>query len=268
MIFKPCEEVVGYFIHLSSVSEELEELFSEPFDSCNEYSTGDHDYRSCQNEVEFSLSAGDVIGTAGIRGPLDLGVYDYRTTNYYANPVRWAMHDKSLHTVCPIDYFTEDISEIMEPLLGGEGGRQMSEDPPVCGTIYQDIGGTAQGTWFTADVPEDGLYTFPEDPHLALVHDAVRKERNIFSVGTSGKDLAVGQYNFWPETSGLVNRDFSDIVPGEVYCFETENYWGDEYDFTIILELTDETNLKIEKRDSSRCGSGPWTFSDPALFKR
>ena len=197
-----------------------------------------------------------------------MGVYDYRTTHERANPVRWEMHDKSIYTVCPIDYFTQDIADILEPILGSTDGRIKSEEP-ACGTIYQDIAGTAQGIWFTEDVPVDSLYTFPEDPHLALVHDAVEKGKVVFSVGTSGKDLPVGKYYFDPQTSGKINRDFSDIVPGEIYCFETENEWGDKKnDFTIILQLTSETTLKIQKRSSSSCGSGPWSFSDPAIFER
>jgi hypothetical protein len=265
--FSPCKEVVGYFIHLSSLSEELESIL-EPFDYCNEYSSGEHDYKNCWKDVDHTLSAGDLIGTAGMRGPLDLGVYDYRTTHEYANPLRWEAHDRSIKTVCPVDYFTQDVADILEPMFGSTDGETKSEEP-ACGTIYQDIAGTAQGIWFTVDLPEDSLYTFPEDPHLALVHDAVQKKRGILSVGTSGKDLPVGKYFFWPEATGKVNRDFGDILPGDVYCFETEGDWNNKRDdFTIILELVDDTNLKIEKRSSINCGSGPWSFSDPAEFKR
>lgn len=49
---------------------------------------------------------------------------------------------------------------------------------PTCGTIMQDIAGTAQGRWFFDT-------SSGEDRHLALVHDNVDPRVGVFSVGTS-----------------------------------------------------------------------------------
>ncbi|MBR9675705.1 hypothetical protein GOV05_01720 [Candidatus Woesearchaeota archaeon] len=58
------------------------------------------------------------------------------------------------------------------------------------------------------------------------------------------------------------------VEPGETFCYEAPYRFDDEQEFTIILELTTKTNLKIEKRNNKNCDNGPWNFVNPTLFER
>jgi len=65
-------------------------------------------------------------------------------------------------------------------------------------------------------------YTYPEDPHMALVHNNINPAQAVFSIGTSFTGVETGGYSFTPSASGLVNPDFSRVTAdGKVYCFET-----------------------------------------------
>jgi hypothetical protein len=261
--FSPCDEVVAFFIHVSSLSEELEESFSEPYDQCHDQSTGEFSYQYCSKSVNVKLAAGETIGTAGgdqFQNALDLGVYDLRTDPHpYANPDRWG--EKSLHIVCPLDYFTADVGDALRAKLGSHDGTTSRAAPPVCGEVEQDEPGTAQGVWLVAGATS----TYPEDPHLTLAHDNVDPSTGVFSVGVSmaGSGLSSGLYYFDPTSSGVVNRDFKDVTAdGAVYCYETRDRFGSEpLPFIILVQLTSPTTLRSERQDTASCGSGPWQFS-------
>ena len=261
--FFPCDEVEAFFIHVSTLTGELEESFREPYDECNEYSTGGSNYKNCWKTVNVKLSAGELIGTAGggqEQNALDLGVYDLRVDPQpYANPDRWG--EQLLHVVCPLDYFTADVRDALRAKLGSHDGTTSRAGPVACGEVEQDEPGTAQGVWILPGT----VYTYPEDPHLSLVHDNVDPSTGVFSVGVSMADsgLSSGLYHFDPASSGLVNRDFKDVTAdGAIYCYETRDRFGSEpLPFVILVQLTSPTTLRSERQDSASCGSGPWQFS-------
>lgn len=260
--FSPCEELQAFFIHVTSLSEKLEESFSQPYDQCHDQSTGEFSYQYCMKAVHIKVSAGEFMGTAGgdqWQNALDLGVYDLRTDPHpYANPDRWG--EQTLHIVCPLDYFTGDVRGALQAKLGSHDGTVSRTVPPACGEVEQDEPGTAQGVWFA----KGATHTYPEDPHLALVHDNVEPSKGAFSVGTSmaATGLSTGIYYFDPASSGLVNRDFKDVgASGEIYCYETRERFGDPLPLIIILQLTSPTTLRMEGQDFSSCGDGPWLFS-------
>lgn len=253
--FAVCDGVIGYFIHLTSLSEKLLESFGQT-QNCNEYDTGGVHYKTCQRDFyssPISVASGEPIGTVG--GSSDFGLADLRTPELvYANPNRW--YDEPLHRVCPLDYFTEDVKTQLKFLLGSSDTKRTIE--PICGEVAQDKPGTSRGVWFIKGTSN----TYPEDPQLALVHDNIDPLKEVFSVGTSINGLQSGAYYFTPENSGLVNRDFNDVkVDGNVYCYETEGRFDGKSSFIIIIQLTTSTTLIIEKQNSNSCGNGPWTFS-------
>ncbi|MBI2650402.1 hypothetical protein HYX04_03745, partial [Candidatus Woesearchaeota archaeon] len=176
--FTVCTEVRGYFIHLTSLSEKLLQSFAQP-DNCEEYDTGGIHYKNCEKDFYFSpvsVAGGEPIGTAS--GSSDFGLADLRTQELvYANPKRW--YEDPLHRVCPLDYFTVNIEAQLKSLLGSSDVKRTAE--PVCGEVAQDNPGTAQGVWFVKGASN----TYPEDPHLALVHDNIDPAKGVFSVGTS-----------------------------------------------------------------------------------
>jgi len=263
--FYPCEEFHGWFGHILNLSDKLEAEYTEPYDWCTEYSTGGNDHNLCVKTVDVSVSAGEVIGTAGSTSQdyaIDVGADDMRIDALgYANPDR--MSEGSLHRVCAIDYYYNDTRELLEAELGAFGITRSVE--PVCGEVEQDEPGTAQGIWFV----EGTVGTTTEDAHLSLIHDNIDPTSAVFSVGTSMETLSYGLYYFSPVDSGLVNRDFSDVTPGETYCYNTSNRWFSSYnEFIILLELTDSTTLRIESQNSTACGDGPWAFTSATVFER
>ncbi len=263
--FYPCKEIYAKFGHVTSISPKLQEQFDQSFGECTSYSTGGTDFKRCNKKVNIKLEAGEEIGTTGgFRGAaagLDFWLADYRTNQItYANPDRWG--GISFYIACPIDYFTSNVKNNLFAIVRN---RRMIE--PVCGTIEQDIIGRAQGVWFL----ERSQSSPNEDSHVALAHDNFNPLKGVFSIGTSITGLDSNTYSFDPQSSGFINRDFADVIPGNIYCYDslTKKFDNQASPFRIILEMTSDTKIVIEKQDESICGSKPWSFgSRSARFER
>ncbi|VVB59592.1 Uncharacterised protein [uncultured archaeon] len=264
----PCKDVKIRFGHVTSLSQKLKDAIVPPYSEYSEYSTGGKNYKMYRKILNVSVNAGESIGTAGGRAgqnALDVGTYDNRVNLSFANPARW-QQGESQHTACPLDYFTPDTKSKMEAMLGDYYGTVHRTIQPICGEFAQDVPATAQSAWFVKGTTN----TYPEDLHLTLAHDNVDPKKGEFSVGTSIKGISTGVYSFSPTNTGFVNRDFKGITSdGKVYCYEPGNQFSGSSSFTIILQLTSENTLRIEKKDSGSCGSGPWVFgSGYADFER
>jgi hypothetical protein len=254
--FSACEEFNGYFLHVNTIAEKLQEQFTPPFDWCNEYSTGGNDYRNCGKSLNIEIKAGEPMGTAGGPGhnALDFGASDTRVPPLqFANPSRW---QGGLYVVCPLDYFEPGIRDGLYGLLGS--GSVLRTIPPICGEVEQDEPGTAQGAWFAGDA--DG---HNEDPHLALVHDNFDPTIGVFSIGTSLGPISVapGLYHFDPASSGLVNREFSDVTADDrVYCYEIRPRFArpESLPTVVTLQLTGPATLRVGTHAAGACGPGPW----------
>jgi hypothetical protein len=115
------------------------------------------------------------------------------------------------------------------------------------------------------------------------VHDNVNPVTPVFSVSgafctplpTGGESCtwSAGVRGFTPATTGLINRNFTDIAVGPVYCFENlRGHPGGGPDpeiGRILLEVFASTpggsvdRLRIEPVPSAlatNCGAGPWVF--------
>ena len=273
MRFFPCAEIQGFFIHLTSISEPIRAAFDEAeARDCNEYATGDGTYRTCEKSLNIELAAGDLVGTAGggyNKNALDLGVIDERRDPHpYANPDRWPK--QTTYIQCPLDYFTEDVRDEWVPLFGSHDGKNARSVEPVCGAVEQDEPGTAQGVWIQPGQQD----TFPEDPHLALVHDNYDGTQGVFSIGREmPPSITSDLLRFDPKHEGNVNRDFDEVVPGSVYCYEElrphNSFENPNAGYTIVLELENETTLRIADRAAPTCGTGPWELpADAAKLDR
>lgn len=256
---QPCADVGIQFGHVEALDAGLAARLGPISGSCQQYSTGGQTYRNCRQAVNVEVAAGDAIGTAGGvvgQNALDVGGWDLRTAPMaYANPTR--LDGQRLHIVCPVDYFAQPVRDALRSRFGDYLGAVLRTAEPRCGEVMQDVPGTAQGKWYRAATP-----TSPEDPHLALVHDNVDPTRAAFSVGTSVPGLGPGVLAFFPTSAGQVGRDFRDVVPGSIYCWDLTGG-------RAILQLTSATALQLQFDAGASCGAGPWTLGPAAVaFER
>ncbi len=266
MDFSPCRDVKGKFGHVGTISTKLQAEIDKVKANCNEYETGGHKYRQCQyNDLKLQVRAGEEIGTAGSErsGMLDIWMSDYREPQVKrANPARWSS-DRN-YVSCFLDYYNIAQKNSFYDLLRGPWGGKRTKEPR-CGTVDVDIVGTAQGIWFynlSGQVQN-------EDPHLALVFDNMETENQVFSVGNSATNAGIpsGAYNFIPKSSGMINRDFSQVTAdGLVYCYETNNN-RDAGNKKILLSMPSAEKLYLEGSSGS-CGIGPWTMTNYVEFAR
>ncbi len=243
-----CDGVSFRFGHVATLDAALAaRIGGATGGDCQTYSTGGETYRRCTRSVEAPLQPGDRIGTAGGnpgQGALDMGAQDERKPRAaYANPSGWEQY---LYSRCFIDYYGD--ATLRDHLLDRIGRTQ----EPRCGTHVQDLAGTAQGNWRKA-----GAGTFPEDPHIALVHDMMDPTRIALSLGTS-----LGSPGVWmppTATTGHANRDPSVVVPSETWC------WDATFGSTrLIVRMPTATTLQAEVQYGS-CGTGPWALGPGAV---
>lgn len=269
--FSPCRQFQGYYIHVQSLNETLlEQIGKFNENNCNTYETGGDTYRNCSKyDLSIVVQSGDIIGRAGGQegqSALDFGAYDTRVPPLqYANPSVYQPHPKGfgfMQIVCAIDYYSDDLRSDLLSRFGG-WGNEVRTSEPICGEVEQDEPGTAQGKWYLkgAKIP------FPEDPHIALVHDNVNPQIGAFSIGNSLPDLESGIYYFQPENEDLINRDFNQVRPnGNLYCYESLSSIGDNpsnpLQKIILVQLTSEIVIRIEARNATECGEVPWDFGD------
>ena len=259
-----CEDITIVLGHVSSLSTEIfgDTSAFDQWTLMNEYSTGGETYRSWRETCTIQVTAGEVLGTTGghpHQYALDLGVYDQRHTHdNVANPNRW-LKSRYLHAVCPLSLYEE--GPVLDRLLDLVYQDKVEGDSRAGSGTLQDLPGTAQGCWFLSGVSE----TYPEDPHLALVRSNVHPARAVLSVGNSIPSLDSAAYEFLPETSGLLNRDFRDITPDEQRC----GFRVDQFPGIIIVQMPDTETLWIEALRGATADPASWVFTDDkTVFER
>lgn len=132
---------------------------------------------------------------------------------------------------------------------------------PLCGDFVQDVAGTLQGRWFKHGEP-----TFPEDPHIAFVHDNIDPSVPVISNGVSLVGAMSGTYPApSAQTSGLIDRRFDQVTAdGNIYCYNVAKMPDatDPSNRRFIVSMPDSTTLQVEYRDDGNCNStSPWSFS-------
>lgn len=257
--FSPCAQITGLFDHVTSLSQAIQKQFDSGKTLQDyTYSTGGDKYHKTQKKVAIALAAGAQIGTTGGRAgqnALDVQVEDTRTSLTFANNNRWTFER---HIVCPLDYYTGSIADTLMNLVGDYSGTIKRTASPRCGQYDQDVSGTPQGVWFKAGTTS----TYPEDPHLALVHDNIDPNYGAISVGTTLAGVSSSVYYFTPAHTGTVNRDFAEVKDDQVYCYDVNMVKGQPGNTSFILQLSG-SKLKIQK-NASPCGAGPWGFGGTA----
>ena len=251
--FSLCEDVHGYYNHVKEISDNLKEEISKV--KCMQFGIGGED--SCEKRISYKVAAGTVIGGVGhLQGNFDLGTYDTRTLLEYVNMDRYSK-ERSIYIVCPLDYFEQKVRAGLYEKIA----RKVA---PRCGIVLQDVPATLQGNWFFGDSNQ----IRPWDAHLSFVHLNDDPNYKVISVGGVFRDA--GFWKFVPAHSGTVNRDFDEVkADGKVYCYDNlKSRIAGQNDLSgrIIVELTSDTDLRIEYQSGS-C-SGSYSFKNPALYGR
>lgn len=264
--FSSCEEFFGYFHHIPSISDKLEQAFNQAEGECSEENIAGNRMKNCDKRLNIKLEAGEEIGTVGGRS----FNFDIGTTDLRVEPSEAARYDVRFedigYVVCPLDYFSDDIKEALYSKLGDSNGIDKRTIEPICGTPHQDLSGTAQGVWYL----QNSSNLDKEVDHIALVHDNIDPRIPVFSIGTSLEEFGIesNTYRFEPSNTGLVDRDFDDVkADGDIYCYDF-NEGGGEDSFPVLLKLDSDKILKIGKGQGRSCGNGPWLFGEYATYEK
>jgi hypothetical protein len=241
-----CDGLTFKLGHMATLAAPLAAAAAGGSGRCSEYMAGGKNFRQCRYSVRVELQAGDPLGTAGGNPgqyALDFGSNDRRKPPAgFVNP---DAHGSAAYARCILDYVTPDVRAELEP----KNTR--------CGSHAQDVAGTAQGNWRLS-----GTDTYPEDPHLALVHDMNDPSRIAISMGTSLAPATSRVSNPPTAASGNANRDPSTAVSGSIWC------WDLEVGVRLLVDLPAAGRLRAQAQAGS-CGSGPWEFSEtPIEFVR
>ena len=295
IFLQPCREVRVYHSHVHRFDPVIEQALDPAAWICPPEFAGEF----CMQRTNLVVTPGQRLGSI-VNSILDWGLIDLRRPPLpFANPARYDfslfqvppslallvpyISSESPHRYCPIDYLAPDLqTAALWTKFGSFDGLQPRTLPPICGDHAQDKIGTAQGNWFGS--AQDSQMTENQGA-LALVHDNVDPTVPIFSVSQvfcqqtpSGQSCAwdTGQRHFAPLPAGSVNRDFADVLPGAVYCYESLKFPPQAPDAQIGVVLLEVFSLvpggvvdrlriePIPLSQASICGAGPWMFSGAA----
>jgi hypothetical protein len=226
--------------------------------------------------MEVPVKAGELLGTGGFVdfGPIEDSRYQI---SGFVNP---AFHQLD-RGFCPLNYFTPGLQATYTAMLGAWNGSSFVPRTiqPVCGTIMQDLAGTAQGDWFYPGAPYP-----PDNPHLALIHFNIDPSTASFSVGSSIPNFS-GAHDFAPKTvpdGTRIDYDFPLVKDTQLYCFDSlqiefvANLGGPDPTYAghiVLIQLSGTAldTLKIELQNpGTNCqGAGTWAFTGNAVqFQR
>jgi len=263
--FQPCSDYEAYLGHLITVTPQITDAMNNGTGQCETRQVGGETFRECTYQTSLQVTAGTVIGTGGGQigqWGIDLGAYDLRQVPLqWANQTRIMASDSGLpYIACPVDAFEPMVKAELEARFGSYNGTVLRTAPPVCGTIAQDVAGTAQGIW----VHEGATSIYPEDQNIALVHDNVDPTVGALSLGPPVLGVGSTVFRFTPAHSGLDNREFSEVTnDGQVYCY------GPISTGAMMVKLDTATRLLADFQDGATCNGGPYVLTaGAAVFER
>ena len=89
----------------------------------------------------------------------------------------------------------------------------------------------------------------------------------MFVIGEDLESINFGNYLYSPKEEGFVNRDFSDVVADNIFCFDGLKREEQDIQGRILVQLVDAGTLSLEMQEGS-CGNGPWSFDKFSEFER
>jgi hypothetical protein len=252
-----CGDVTLVLGHVTTLAENIFGSTADlsSWQLVNEYTTGGETYRMYRKTFDRAIQAGDSLGTAGGnpgQWALDVGTYDQGVTSgTAANPARW-QQTWYANAVCALDFYAPGpVDDTLRALLDRSG---LPGDPNPCGQVLQDVPGTAQGAWFLEGITSP----YPEDNHLALVWHNTRPARAAISAGAMIPTLPATVYQFTPQNTGTLNRDFAEVTAdGTTYGYTPIGLSGG----VVIVSMPDAESLWIEYLPSATPDSATWSFT-------
>ncbi len=252
--FALCQDVIAYYNHVKTVSDEVQEILDEV--ECEDFSTGGD---GCTKVIDLEfVEEGNLIGTVGHKqGNFDFGLIDLRVDLDFVSPEKYA--ERSRHIQCAFDYYPDEMKSVFYDLLIRDDGS--------CSTTMQDLPGTLKGNWFHSSVSG---FDVDWDMHLAFVEEYEFSEVQVVSV--AGIFTDPGKFEFSPRSSGNINRDFAQVgadgVYGEIYCYQSEELRSFQPGASgkIVVRMLDEETLEIEHQEGS-C-NGDEQLLKPEIYVR
>ena len=254
----PCEGLQVGYNHVRNISDKLRaamDAVDPKWKACKNYTfEGGFTSYQCGYNVDILVKAGEQLATSP---KMDLGL-----RNYNIQPLPFANLDRyedDKYTLCPFDPFPDDMKEEYLKIMGDNGVFRTAE--PRCGTIMLDIPGTAQGFWYGSASGEVDL------SQKIAVLAPMNYNPEVLGIGLGFAFPTQGLLRFRLRTSGTINREFSKISPSStIYCYYNDGTGDCGAEWKILIQMTDETHLKIEQQNGS-C-SGNEEFISPFNFER
>ena len=238
--FSLCKDVIAYYNHIKTVSPQIQDIIDKY--SCEDFSQGKE---GCTKVINLEkINAGSIMGSVGLKqGNFDFGLIDLREKLDFVKPDRYPQ--RTQHIQCVFEYYPTEMRDVLYNLINRDDG--------TCGGIMQDVEGTLQGNWFHESSPKENVVLW--DVFLAFVEHF--EYANVQVVSIAGKFTNPSLFHFKPRDDGNINRDFSQVVPGEVYCYQSEDvgYVNQRGAGKIILKMADEETLHIEHERGSCKGN-------------
>jgi hypothetical protein len=235
LLFRPCSGLRVYLQHISTFDADFAAKLSAANSSWNNGTGGvclagtdewGGNYDECVSRFpDVTMSARELIGTAGKYRPLGYGLYDSTVTNAYLTPEYYSLsfsfytnllgitvdtagaweflmpaYRDYLHSTCPFSrYPGRGVSGFPAvSFTDSQGNALGSWNENNCGGFVEDSAlGGASGNWFLTDVLDilfegDGLsYLAADTTAIALVHDSIHRDSfgqtdfPVFSIGSS-----------------------------------------------------------------------------------
>lgn len=269
--FTICEEVAGYFILIQELNAELEAAIQPPFDRTDSSDVGSaNNSTNYTNDVRVELKAGEILGYIGGREGdptgVDFTLQDSRAPKpVLANPDLWNSNEQ--YFVCTLDYYSKDLKDQLYAKIGDFSLNLRSPGEPICGDVYQDIPGTAQGVWRTSDAK--GAWDVRKV--IALVRNNFDNSERVLSLGNIVKDIGIDSSRtkyFKPSVTGLINTDFKLVKSnGQIHCYDLDDRSGQSNSKTSVLIQYNGSKLRLGPK-TGNCSQQPWSFDKYIDFVR
>jgi hypothetical protein len=259
--FTPCRGMSFYFAHIKSLEGILSDQTAGIMKSCDKHNPGAGiETLYCNKSVDITLKPGDLMGQIGVHGQaqaIDFGA----SKSGYIMPNTANRKLDGGNSVCPLDYFTKPV----QTALYSKVNRTAQ---PLCGQINQDIVGTIQGNWSSQKDVNEAKNDW--NSHLSIVHYSKNPAFGLIGIGGGplGNPSGLG---FVPKSNGLINREPSQTVVGNTYCYQSDRLANVPImelpnPSRLLIKLISSTQMQVEIQPGT-CDSA-LQFDHPVIYYR